>query len=477
MTAPALAAPPAAPSWRRRLAGRLAWNVVAEGLARGASLVLTLAAARLLGVEEYGRFVLALAAAQYAWLLADASANSGFATRELLAARRERPAEAAALTTSLLLARLRAAALLTIAAALALALAPAPLRAPFAAAGLSFITIALLPDWALRGFEDFRTLALAQAGAALLTMSALASVLPLAPTATMAAAIWALSFAAAALIAWVALSRDGRLSLARQRPALAHRRSLVFALGAVGGIACAQTPMLLAGTALAPHEAGLFGAVSRLLVAWMGAMAVLWWPLFGVLARETPGSAGHARVIAGSGQLALAAALPAALACLQWPHALISLLFGSAFVAAAPLLAWTGVLLPLHAMLGLLEQVALAHGHEHVRVRAYAVAFVLVLGLGLAGLPRLGALAPLLGLIAGFAAATGVYAWSLRHRLPARAMLHRALLPAAAALVLAALWAAAARLALPAVPSIAAGLVAYALAMTPLLRRAQAART
>ncbi len=474
MSAPAIESTAAAPSWRRRLAGRLAWNIGAEGLARGASLALTLVAARLLGVEEYGRFVLALAAAQYAWMLADASANSGFATREVLAARRDRPSDAAALATSLLLARLRAAALLSVAAALALAFAPPALRAPFAAAGVSFMTIALLPDWALRGFEDFRTLALAQAGAAVVTLAALVLVLPMAPTATVAAAVWSLAFGAAALIAWVSLTRDGRLSLARPRTALAHGRSLVFALGAIGGIACAQTPMLLAGASLSPHEAGLFGAVSRLLVAWMGAMAVLWWPLFGVLARETPGSRGHARVIAGSGQLALAAALPAALACVQWPHTLLALLFGEAFTAAAPLLMWTGALLPLHAMLGLLEQVALAHGREHLRVHAYAVAFTLVLGLGLTGLPRFGALAPLLALVAGFAAATLVYAVALRRVLPGRELVRRALVPLGATSALAVLWAIAQRVGAPALPSMAAGSLLYGLVMLPALRHSHA---
>lgn len=475
MTAPALAAPVAAQSWRRRLAGRLAWNLVAEGLARGASLALALFSARLLGVEEYGRFALALAAAQYAWLFADANANSGFATREILSARRDRPAEAASLTTALLFARLRAALALTLLAAAALWFAPDALRAPLAAAGLSFITIALLPDWALRGFEDFRGLALAQAGAAVTLVLALVVVLPHVPSAAAAAMAWALSFGAAALIAWVSLSRDGRLSLARHRPALAHRRSLVFALGAIGGIACAQTPMLLAGTALPAHEAGLFGAVSRLLVAWMGAMAVLWWPLFGVLARETPGSGGHARIVAGSAQLALSAALPAALACVQWPREILTLLFGAPFAAAAPLLALTGALLPLHAVLGLLEQVALAHGGEHLRVRAYAVAFVLVVGLGLAGLPQFGAIAPLAALIAGFGAATAVYAWSLRRVLPARALLERSATPFLATLVLAVLWAAAQRLSSPAFPTLVTGLVLYAFAMAPLLRHSHEA--
>ncbi len=471
MSAPALEAVSDGDGWRRRLAGRVAWNLVADGFARGGSLALALVAARWLGVEEYGRFALALAAAQYAWLLADASANAGYATREILTARRERPQEAAGLTGSMLLARMRAAGLLTLVALPALLFAPAPLRAPFAAAAISFATIGLLPDWALRGYEDFRTLALAQAGAGLVLLVALVVVLPQAPTAAVAAGAWALSFGAAALIAWIALSRDGRLSLARSRPRLARGRSLVFALGSIGGIACAQTPMLIAGSALPAHEAGLFGAVSRLLVAWIGLMGVLWWPLFGLLARERPGSEAHGRVVAGSAQIAFAASLPAGLVCVQWPRELLTLCFGAEYAAAAPLLAVTGLLLPLYAVLGLIEKAALAHGGEGLRVRAYAAAYALVLAIGIAGLPRFGAVAPLAGLLAGYAAATALYAWEQRRVLPGRLLLVKGFLPMLAGLVLATLWLGARALGAPAVPAIAGGLALYALMLVPILHR------
>ena len=471
MSAPALTAPVDGGSWRRRLAGRVAWNLIADGFARGGSLALALVSAHWLGVEEYGRFALALTAAQYAWLLADASANSGYATREILAARRERPSEAAGLTASFLFARMRAAGWLSLLAVPALLFAPAPLRAPFAAAGLSFVTIGLLPDWALRGYEDFRTLALAQSGAALVLVVALVAVLPHAPSAAAACIAWALSFGAAALIAWIALSRDGRLSLAGRPPRLERGRSLVFALGSIGGIACAQTPMLIAGSALSSHDAGLFGAVSRLLVAWIGLMGVLWWPLFGVLAKETPGSDAYRRVVAGSAQIAFAASLPAGLACMMWPAELLTLCFGADFAAASPLLVLTGALLPLYAVLGLIEKAALAHGGERIRVWAYGVAYALVLGIGLAGLPRWGAAAPLLGLLAGFLVATAIYAGSQRHVLPGRLLLARALLPTAAALLLAALWKGARMFGIDAVPAIGSGLLVYALLLTPILRR------
>ena len=471
MSAPALGAPVAGCSWRRQLADRVAWNLVADGFARGGSLALALVSARWLGVEEYGRFALALSVAQYVWLIADASANSGFATRELLSARRDRPDDAPGITTSLLFARMRAAGWLSVVALPALALVPEPMRMPLAAAGLSFATIGLLPDWALRGYEDFRTLALAQAGAGIVLLVALFFVLPHSPSAATAAAAWALSFGAAALIAWVAMSRDGRLSLARRAPKLARGSSMVFALGSIGGIACAQTPMLIAGASLSPHEAGLFGAVSRLLVAWIGLMGVLWWPLFGVLAKETPGSDAYRRVVAGSAQIAFAASLPAGLACLLWPSELLTLCFGAEFAGAAALLRWTGLMLPLNAVLGLIEKAALAHGGERIRVWAYGAAYVLVLTIGIAGLPRLGAAAPLIGLLVGFMVATGIYAWAQRRVLPGRLLLVKAVLPLVAASILAIVWHAARTIEAPAVPSLVAGLALYALLVLPILKR------
>lgn len=473
MSAPAMGASIDGGDWRRRLAGSVAWNLVADGFARGGSLALALMSARWLGVEEYGRFALALTAAQYVWLLADAAANSGFATRELLTVRRERPEAAARFTTAMMLARIRAAGWLTLLAVPALAFVPEPLRVPFAAAALSFAMIGLLPDWALRGYEDFRTLALAQAGAGLVLLLALVVVLPRVPTAGAAAAAWSLSFGAAALIAWAALSRDGRLSLARAAVPAADRRSLVFALGSIGGIACAQTPMLIAGATLSAHDAGLFGAVSRLLVAWIGLMSVLWWPLFGMLAREEPGTAEYRRVVAGSAQIAFAASLPAGLACAMWPAELLALCFGAEFRPAAPLLVLTGALLPLYAVLGLIEKAALAHGGERVRIAAYGAAYALVLGVGLLGRP-LGWGAPLVGLLAGFVAAIAIYAGSQRRVLPGRLLLSRAVAPAAAAAALAAVWALARGAGMPALPALAGGLVLYGALMLPVLRRSTA---
>jgi O-antigen/teichoic acid export membrane protein len=463
---PESSAPAARHGWRRTLAGHLAWNMASDLAARGASLWLSFACARMLPVKGYGRFTFALALAQYVWLAGDAVANAGFATRELARVRAEDPAAAPALGGAFWRARLTAAVVLAAVLAAVLAIVPgaAATEAVLLAASLSFLTIAAFPDWALRGSEDFHGLALANlSGAAALVILTL-WVLPRWPFAWAAALAWSASFAVSAAVGLVRTRRRGVLAFSgpslRWRSHL--RRSGAFAIGAAAGIGSAQAPMILAGLWCTPHEAGLFGAGYRLVIASIGVFSILWWPLFPLLTRERPDSPVVRDALVTFSGIVLLLGLPLALACAIFPAAILSLLFGPAYAGGAAALRLAGLAMPLYAVSGLLEQVSLARGRELLRVRTQFIALAVMLAAAALLIPRLGASGAALALLAGFAWIHAAYLTALRHELPLAAMARRAASVGALAATLGVFWWGAAAIALPAIPMLLAGGAGYA---------------
>jgi O-antigen/teichoic acid export membrane protein len=166
-----------------------------------------------------------------------------------------------------------------------------------------------------------------------------------------------------------------------------------------------------------PREVGLFSAGFRLLLAFIGALAILWWPLMPVLTREHPGAPVFRDVLGNSAALVLALSVPVALALTLFPAEVLGTLFGRSYVPGAAALAIGAWVLPLYALTGLLEQTSLAHGAERLRAGVAwttlgamgALAFLLV--------PRLGAVGAALSSVAGFALALALYAVRLSRRI------------------------------------------------------------
>jgi O-antigen/teichoic acid export membrane protein len=471
-----------APHWSARLARNLGWNAASELAARGSSLWLAFACARALPVEAFGRFSFALALTQYAWLAGDTLASAGYATREVARLRAVDPPGAQRLENRILAWRLGAAAALSVAMALALWLVPMPaeLRGAIAGASLFFIPYAAFPDWALRAREDFRTLALANLVAGLGLVAGGLLWLPHRPTAGAATALWSASFALAAAVALARLLPRG--AFARRgswRPGGTHaRRSLVFALGAIGGIGCAQAPMLLVGALATPTDAGLFGAGFRFLLVVINGFAVLWWPLMPVLVCSKPGERDFREAMAAMGALVLLLGLPAMLAFTIWPRELLVLAFGARYAAGASTLRIAGLVVPLFAANALLEQTCLALGREAVRARINALALTLLVTLGVLLVHRQGGVGVALALVATYAASLATYAFAHRRALPWDALVARVRGPLVLNAALALAWLAARALQAPALPSllVAAGLYVVVALKAGLLPRPGVAR-
>ncbi len=449
---------------RTLISGHLAWNLCADLAARGASLWLAFFCARALGVVGFGRFSFALAAVQYAWLIGDAALNSGYATRETA---RDRGATAgqAGLFWS---ARLSAALILTalyLAVTLLVPGEPAT-RRTLAAAAVYFLSYAAFPDWALRGLESFRWLALGNAVYAAGLVTATLLLLPAHPDPALAVGLWGGGFALAALVTLPRLARQGVLrlrpsfSVAAWRPHV--RRSFLFSLGSIAAIGYTQLPILLAGALTGPKEVGLFSAGFRLLLAFIGALAILWWPLMPVLTREQPGSPAFREVLGDSAALVLALSVPVALAFTLFSAEVLAWLFGDGYVAGAPALAIGAWVLPLYALTGLLEQTKLALGGERRRAAVAWTTLGAMTALAFLLMPRLGAVGAALTSVAGFALALALYTARLRRRIRLGDVFRPLVRVGGAGGVLALFWIVAPRLvALPVWVWLAAGAVLY----------------
>jgi O-antigen/teichoic acid export membrane protein len=462
-----LAPPTATQTWARRLAGNLAWNAASELTARGASLWLAFACARVLPVSAFGRFSFALALAQYAWLAGDSVANSGYATREVARMRVQDPGSARRLKGRILLLRLAAAAVLTAAFALVALVAPLPadLRGALLGASVFFLAYAAFPDWALRAREDFRGLALANTAGALALVAGTVFWLPNHAGAGVAAALWGGSFAVSAAF-----------TLARLLPARAFtwhgeatgvgehaRRSAVFSLGSLAGMGCVQAPILIVGAMASAQDAGLFGAGYRFLLVVVNVFSVLWWPLMPVLVRSRPGERDFREALATMGGVVLLLGLPASLAFAMWPREVLTLAFGARYAAGAPALRIASVVLPLIAASALFEQTSMAVGREVARARVNAVALGILVTIGVASVRTRGPEGVAAALVVAYVVSVAGYAFTCRGVLPWRDMAARARLPLLLNAGLALAWTAARAFGAPALPSLLVAGAVYAL--------------
>jgi O-antigen/teichoic acid export membrane protein len=462
---PAAAAPAAAPAWGRRLARNLGWNAISEFTARGASLWLAFACARVLGVAAFGRFSFALALAQYVWLAGDVVASSGYAAREVARVRAHDRERARRIKGRILLVRLAAGVALALALAAVALLAPVPreMRGALLGASVFFPAFAAFPDWALRAREDFRLLAFANLAGALAIVGLTLGWLPRHPGAGVAVAIWGGSFLVSALVTLAALVPAGAFRWTGEVPGIGEqaRRSAVFSAGSLAGMGRIQAPMLLVGVVSTAYDAGLFGAGYRLLLVVVNVFTVLWWPLIPVLVRSRPDAPEHRDALATMGGMVLLIGLPASLLFGIWPHELLALAFGERYVAGAGMLRLAAVMLPLISASALMEQTSIATGRELARAHVNTAALVSFLAVGTALLHGRGPIGASEGLVVAYAVSVAGYVLVCRDVMPWREMAKHAWRPVALNAGLGLAWLACHVLRVPAIPAIAAAAVLY----------------
>ena len=392
---------------------------IGQASLRLAGAVLGVAAARLLGAEELGRYATALALAGVLGLASGPGAGT-FGLREMSAdpeATRRLVPDLGALRVLL------ASALVPLAPALAALMGAPPagiLAAAVAALGLPLHVLVATLDSALlaRGRAGLVSAAAVARSVAFLALGG--GVLALGRGAL--ALLWAtnLSLLVRTAVGWRALRalQPGpweRPSPARW-PALA-RRGLAFGVEGSADVVGLQAPTVLLALLAPVHTVGQFAAAFGLVTAALpiaqGVGHSLTPLLGGVEGRRgLPALTGRAlRLALGLGSLA-------ALAGVLVAGPLVGLLFGGAYVEAVPALRALACAAPLMLAWEVLRSAALSLGLERSAARAALVSAGLAVATTLALVPSLGALAPALAFGAMRACGLLLLALALRQALP-----------------------------------------------------------
>ena len=220
---------------------------------------------------------------------------------------------------------------------------------------------------------------------------------------------------ATAIVCWRTVFGDrGRARLPTPDAFVALvRRALPFA--ASGIVANAQTRVgpLMLGYLSTQSELGLFAAASRFgTVARLAPQAVFAGALPVLSHEHGRDRASAERVFVTFDRVLLAASAAAAAGCALFAAPLLRLVYGAAFVGAAPALSWIGIgLIPLLSNSG--RKVFLyASGGEALVVRCSAVALIVQVMLGAILIPTFGSA----GAAASAAIGEAVIWWPLRRR-------------------------------------------------------------
>ena len=220
-----------------------------------------------------------------------------------------------------------------------------------------------------------------------------------------------------AIVCWRTVFGDRRRARLPSRDALAAlvRRALPFALsGIVANVQTRIGPLML-GYLSTSSEVGLFGAASRFgNVARLAPQAVFAGALPVLSHEHGRDRASAARVFQTMDRILIVLSASIAAGCALFASPVLRLVYGSAFVHAAPALLWVSIgLIPLLSNSG--RKVFLyASGGEALVVRWSAVALAAQAGLGVLLIPTLGST----GAAVSVAIGEAVIWWPLRRTMP-----------------------------------------------------------
>ncbi len=260
----------------RALGGReianIFWLAVGDGSGKIGFFIANLLLARVLHPAQYGIFVLAQSLIYYAWQATDLGTTM-YGIREMA----RNKGNATRTTASLLGLRVSAGLIGTLACLIGLALWPLPkaTKLIFAGASLYLTLRPLYLDFALKGLERFRTLAIGSIAAGAVFLG-FADILVRGPSgAALATFLWSLSwlFGSVVLALYLRWGAKVQIKISFQLGSwVAHiRHSVHFALA--GGLLLVYDtlPIVLVGIVYGSNKLGLFSAVYRLIITLTGA--------------------------------------------------------------------------------------------------------------------------------------------------------------------------------------------------------------
>lgn len=349
----------------------MAWSFVGDGLSRLVVVLTSLYLARKLSAESFGLFALGQAVGQYAAIVMDLAANSSYAVREIA----QNNPECATLVGRFLALRLITALGLVATAALVTttaALAGARLPAAIVVSTLFAPAFALFPDWAFRGLERMRILAIGYGVMAISFCGLVLAFVGSSDDPVPALLSWLASYAlgGAVLVALLRVRCGVHFPLwvPTKRDFGGWRSSAQFTIAGVLGISLSQGALLLVGVFSGPASAGLFGAPLRIVLAisTIGVVATnAVYPILASLAGQ------RASLLKASSCLAkwmLLAGTPLAVIGSVWADEIVRLVLGIKYTNAGRVLGILVWSIPASFVVYALEYALLSLGKERRRL-------------------------------------------------------------------------------------------------------------
>ena len=196
--------------------------------------------------------------------------------------------------------------------------------------------------------------------------------------------------------------------------ALEWRRTSIMGLAWIANLAFNTVDMLMLGVLANPQQVGLYSASYRVLNQVLIAYYMLTGVLYPQFARQDPQrrrSMLRPRIFAGMFAIGCVLAVPVVL--LRRP--VLSIAFGHAFIAAAPLLLILAFCIPLDFLTSYLSNAYLAWNMERSVLKCALLAAGTDVLLNLYGIPRYGALAAAVNTVISYLVYLAVLSYTSRH--------------------------------------------------------------
>ncbi len=334
----------------RRIASNFGWSVVSEAIGRGVFFITNIYLARTLGVSNFGLFTLAQTITFYFWLAVDLGTNM-YGIREI--AKRKENAEE--IINPLLTLRIIAGLIVFTVYTTSVFLFDMTLekKLVFASAGLYLITYSFYTDWALKGLEKFRLIAVGSMLSSLVFLAGTLLFVKMSGQIVVAVSVWSVSYLAGGI--WLFYFLHKKLGR-RYRPSfdikvwLTHlRESIFFTTSGSLMILYQYFPIFLLGIFFGSYELGLFSAPYRMVLAAGTAGFLLPSAFYPILSELYHKDRGNFRKTHRNLQIImLATGVVIGVTCALYADDIIGILFGSKYsdsITVFKIIVW---LIPLY---------------------------------------------------------------------------------------------------------------------------------
>lgn len=364
-----------------RIASNVFWTLVADGLLRVSIALVPLYVARVLSPQNFGLFSLAQVIGQYATIAMDLGGNSMYALRELAGNKDE----ASGIITRFLSVRCGSALATGLLASL-IALLAVPdnqqLQLLIVFAGLYALAYAGFPDWAFRGLERMRYIAVGYVTVAGIYWAVVVLAVRSEQDTVAALIAWTASYALGGLASIIILRHccgfNVRIRFPRVQDFLGWSSSLQFTVAGFLGVSLSQGIVLILGAIAGPTSAGLFAGPLRMALTASTAGVMITVSIYPVLAilKDLPDEFHH--VLSTLTDWILLLVAPAAAVASVWASDFVVLVLGTQYSAASGILAAVVWTVPMLFLVSALEYAALALGNEGRRLIANVVAVIVL---------------------------------------------------------------------------------------------------